>query len=73
MGKLNFKVEGMNCKACAMLIEEELRESTGVEEAKVDFNSNRAMVIYDELIINIKEIFKMVEKLGNYSVKETSE
>ena len=66
MKKLKFKIRGMDCRACAMLIESELRELPGVEETKVNYNSNAAVVIYDNLIINEKEILKTVEELGNY-------
>lgn len=69
MTELNFKIRGMNCRACAALIEGELRELPGVEEARVDFDSNEAAVVCDNLIIDKKEIFKLVEELGSYNIQ----
>jgi len=70
MKKFKFKIAGMDCRACAMLIESELRELPGVEEAKVDYNSNKARVVYDGLLVNKSQISKLVEELGNYKIKE---
>lgn len=73
MKKLKFRIKGMDCQVCAMLIEGELRETPGVEETKVDYNSNEATVVYDELLVNELEIFKIVEELGNYSCDKINE
>ena len=73
MKKLKFKIEGMDRQTCAVLIEGELREIPGIEEAKVDYDSNEATVVYDELIVNKDKIFKLVEELGNYHCDKENE
>jgi len=65
---LKFKIQGMHCQSCATLIEEELKDFPGVEEVNVNYNSNKASVVYDEKIASQNGIFQLIERLGNYNV-----
>jgi len=73
MQKAKFQIKGMNCKSCANLIEEKLKNLEGVIEAKVDFDSKKAVVAYDEEKTGENNIKKAVEESGNYQVEDNSE
>ena len=73
MQKAKFQIKGINCKSCASLIEEKLKNLEGVIEAKVDFNSKKAVVAYDEEKTGENNIKKAVQEAGNYQVEDNSE
>jgi len=62
--KLEFKVSGITCKSCKILIETEVDVLAGVKDVKVDYQKGTAWVEYDEEKINLEEIFLKVESLG---------
>jgi len=70
MNKINFKIKGMSCNACVQLITKELKEQPGVIEAKVDFDSNSGLVMYDKTKIQKQGIFNVVKKAGDYQAEE---
>lgn len=70
MKEIKFKIKGMNCKACAMVIADEIREMTGVEEVEVDFSTNSARVVYDEPLVDKEGIFRLIEELGDYKIEK---
>jgi copper chaperone CopZ len=58
----SFEIEGMTCEVgCASLIESKLNKLDGVTEAKVDFESKTATVVYDADKLNQEKITKTVE------------
>ena len=59
-----LKIEGMWCSACAWLIEEVLKNTKGVSEARVFFLSDMARVTYLPQSISPKEILTRIAKLG---------
>lgn len=60
----------MSCNACVQLITKELKEQHGVIEAKVDFESNSGLVMYDKTKIQKQGIFDAVKKAGDYQAQE---
>ena len=67
MSEYNRKVLpilGMNCQACALIIEKRLRKLEGVKEAKVNYMTQNIAVTYDPSRIGIPEIEKAIEELG---------
>jgi len=66
MVKTTYKIEGMHCTSCAMLIEGEL-EDIGVK-ANVNYRTETLDIEYDEHSITEEEVRKAVVKAG-YSVK----
>jgi len=73
MQKTKFQIKNIHCKSCTSLIEEKLKKLEGVIEAKVNFDSKKAVVVYDENKINEDEIKKAIEKGGDYQVESDSE
>jgi len=63
MKKQTFKVTGMHCQSCEMLIKEEL-EDNGVKNAVASHKNNTVEVIFDETKIDEKKIRNIIEKEG---------
>lgn len=68
MQKVKFQIKGINCNSCATLIEEKLKELDGVIKTKVNFESKKAVIVYDEQKTNEKEIKKIIEGIGEYKI-----
>lgn len=64
MQKLNLKITGMHCGACATAIEMYLSNQNGVSLAKVDFDNKSAQVEIDENKIKGEEIAKEISAIG---------
>lgn len=70
--KKNFKVRGMHCESCVLLIEKTLKKQKGVSDAVVNLTTEFASVQYDPAIIEEKAITKAIESRGYKVVKEES-
>jgi len=64
-----FKISGMHCTSCAMLIEGELEEAFGIESVKVSFVKSELEVKFLDDLIGVKEILEIVQKTG-YSLED---
>jgi Cu+-exporting ATPase len=62
--RANIHVTGMTCTTCAATIEKGLAETAGVEQAKVNFASEKASIVYDPDKVNLAKINKTISKLG---------
>jgi len=62
--KVQLRLKGMSCAACAMAIEKALNELEGVYKATVNFAAERAIVEYDSSATSIKDMIKAVENIG---------
>ena len=65
--KKTFKIEGMHCNSCAMLIEKELKED--VNHVSASYAKEQAEVDFDENKISEREIKERIEALG-YEIVE---
>lgn len=68
MKKAKFQIKGMDCQSCATLIENQLKESAGVIRAKVNFDSQKVVVAYDEKKTTEDKIRKIIESVGEYKI-----
>lgn len=69
----SFGIKGMTCEiGCARLIQDKLAALEGVSSAKVDFESNSAIVEFDKGIQSEDKIKETVQKIanGSYVVEE---
>ena len=57
-----LKIEGMHCSSCAMGVEMLLGAKN--VKAKVDFNSKKAEIEFDENKTSFEEVKKEIEKAG---------
>ncbi|OGZ76577.1 MAG: hypothetical protein A3G45_01735 [Candidatus Staskawiczbacteria bacterium RIFCSPLOWO2_12_FULL_37_15] len=70
MEKTKFKIQGIKCGNCSLLIEERLKAKEGVVKVKVDQTSNKGVVIYDKQKINESDIYKTIEEIGGFKVEK---
>lgn len=70
--KAEFGIEGMTCAmGCARTIEKNIAAMEGVKSAKVDFDTQLAMVEYDDAKVTPIALEAAVKKTGDtYSVKD---
>jgi len=59
-----FFLRGMECAACAQLIEQRLERLPGVARARVDFGAQRATMVYDEKTVTRDDLIREIERLG---------
>jgi copper chaperone CopZ len=69
MKKIEFKIKGMHCKSCVMLVRETLADVKGVNNASVDLQKTNAIVEFDEKLVKEKQLIDVIEKEGYKVVK----
>jgi len=60
----NLHISGMTCANCQSRIEKKLRNTSGVQNATVSYNSGKASVTYDANIVSPAELIAAVDNLG---------
>jgi len=68
--KAEIKVSGMSCATCALNIEKSLKDVEGVDEAKVNFGTERATVEYNPEKVKLSELENAVETAGYGVINE---
>ena len=64
--KLSMSIDGMVCAlGCAAVIEKNLNKTAGIKEAKVDFETKQAYLIYDAALLNPEKVSEVVLKTGD--------
>jgi copper chaperone CopZ len=64
MTKKLFQIEGMHCTSCALLIDEELEEVSGIRQAKTSYARQQVEVEYDEKQIDEVKIIATIAGVG---------
>lgn len=62
--KIDLKIEGMSCAACAAKIEKKLNKLPGFTKATVNLTTEKASIAYLETITGIKDFKEAIESLG---------
>ncbi len=62
--RIDLPITGMSCASCAARIQETLKKLKGVEDASVNFASERATVFYNSSIAHVDDFTKAVKDLG---------
>lgn len=73
MHKLKLKISGMHCDACAKTIEENLTKTSGVFNAKVNHDSQKAVIVYDEQKVNWQKISQVIKGAGDFEAEKISD
>ena len=71
--RISLVISGMHCSSCAGLIEKQLRKVNGVTEARVNFASEKASILYDTSKSSVEDLTAAVAKAGYSAVLETEE
>ena len=69
--KTSLGIVGMTCASCAQTIEKALKEHVGVEQANVNFASEKAYLTYDPKATGKKELIETVRATGYDAHLET--
>ncbi len=69
--KFVLDIVGMSCASCAQTIEKALKEHVGVEQANVNFASEKAYLTYDPKVTNRKDLVETVKATGYDARLET--
>ncbi len=69
--KKTIHITGMYCASCAQTIEKALKEAPGVEEANVNFATEKAYITYDANLTNQSEIIATINSTGYEAKIET--
>ena len=59
-----FKIEGMNCDACANTIKSLVAKEPGVRMASVSFSERQARVLYDPQSVQEDRLVDAIQKPG---------
>ena len=64
MAHVNIKTKGMHCKSCETLINESLKELTGVNNVSSNHKTGFVDIYFDESKINMEQIKAAITKEG---------
>lgn len=64
MEKLEVKIEGMHCGACATGIQMITSQLDGVKSSFVDYEKKRGTVEFDPTKVTKEQIVKAIEEIG---------
>ncbi|MBI5732951.1 heavy-metal-associated domain-containing protein [Candidatus Jorgensenbacteria bacterium] len=64
MEKIELKIEGMHCGACATGIQMLVSQMDGVKEIFVDYNAKKGNIEFDSTKVNKDAIVKAIAELG---------
>lgn len=69
--KKNIQIEGMTCTACSRAVERAVKKIEGVNEANVNFATEKLSVEYDEKKVKKRDIKEAVLKAGYKALEES--
>jgi len=59
-----FKIEGMDCGACAVTLEKHMKNLSDVKEVRVNFSTGKMQIVHD---MNTEDVVKEVSKAGYHA------
>ncbi len=59
-----YRIKGMHCASCASIIEKTLKKTDGVQSIEVNYGTEKAKMVFDELKTNPEELSEKIEPLG---------
>ena len=65
-----LRIRNMTCVNCENIIERELTPVTGIEQVKASYSAGAVTITFDESIIGLEEIEKILEKADYFVSKE---
>jgi Cu+-exporting ATPase len=70
MASKTLKIEGMTCAACAKAVERATKKLDGINEANVNFATEKLNVSFEQSKIRVSDIKKAIEKAGYKAIEE---
>ncbi|MDD5463630.1 MAG: heavy metal translocating P-type ATPase [Candidatus Moranbacteria bacterium] len=62
--RISLSLFGMHCSSCANIIERQLKKTPGVKQATVNFSAEKASILFDENVSNVKTLTDAIAKVG---------
>lgn len=59
-----IRVQGMTCDGCATSVENALKSTDGVEQARVNFKSGKAVIKYNDQKVTISRLREVIHNTG---------
>jgi len=59
-----FKLTGLDCAACSIMIDSNLEDTTGIVSAKTNYAKAQTEVSFDDKKISGKEILAIIKRTG---------
>lgn len=66
--KKKFKIEGMHCSSCAMVIDMDLEDVEGVIKCQTSYAKQETEVEFDEEKVEVENLLKSIAKSGYKAV-----
>lgn len=63
-----FKIIGMHCTSCALTVDLDLEELSGIKSSKTNFAKSETLVEFDPAQISVKKIIATIAKSGYQAV-----
>src|SRR5680860_739244 len=73
MEKIKLNIKGVHCGSCSSLIENELNDHKGVTMSKVNKETGKAVVVFDEEQTSIANIKRIIASAGDYVAEDYEE
>jgi copper chaperone len=69
MAKKTFRVEGMHCSSCPMVVESIEDDLPGIKQVSASYQKGQMVVEFDESKVSEAQIIAAVEKKGYHAEK----
>jgi copper chaperone CopZ len=69
MVKNTYRVEGMHCSNCPMIVESIEDDLPGIKQVSASYQKGQMVVEFDESLVSEAEILSAVEKKGYHAEK----
>src|SRR3989344_3471056 len=64
MSNGTFRIKGMHCASCALIIEKTLKKEGGVNSVEVNYGTEAAKISYDKEKTNISKLSEKIKPFG---------
>ncbi len=62
--RMVVSVSGMDCLACSLVLEDELKKLKGIKEVKTSVILNKIFIYYDSSLVEASAIKRIIDKTG---------
>jgi len=73
MQSISLRINGMTCAACAQASERAVKKLPGIEDASVNFSTEKLSVTFDDASLDVEAIKAAVAKAGYEAVDDVTE
>ncbi len=67
-----YRIQGMHCASCAVIIDKKIKKLDGVNEVQVNFATEKAIIDFNPETVSVSRMNDEIGKLGYTLVEEES-